>query len=75
MWIDLGLVANGFDIVAIGVQYKGAVVIFMVMRAQTGLSIIFATCCDGGGVERVNTCPALCCEGEVERRFLGLSFF
>src|SRR5580658_6964569 len=37
---SFGHVADGFDVVAVGIEYEGAIVVLVVVRTQSGCSIV-----------------------------------
>jgi hypothetical protein len=53
-------VADGLDVVAVGVEDKGAVIIRVVLRAQTGRAVVAPAGGKGGLVEGIDLCPRGC---------------
>ena len=54
--------ANGLDIVAVGVEHEGGVIIRVVSRAQARRAIVLAAGGDCGGVEGIDRLAG--CSGE-----------
>ena len=50
--------ADGLDVVTIGIKDKGAIVILMIMRPQARFAIVTASCGDGCGIEFIDDFPA-----------------
>ena len=48
------VMAYPLDIVPIGVEHEGAVVSWMIMRAQTRRAVVAAACGDGGPIEGID---------------------
>ena len=46
--------ADGFDIVAVGVEDEGAIVVRVIVRTQARPTIVLAAGGDGGGVEGID---------------------
>src|SRR5579871_1742385 len=67
-----GRVADGLDVVAIGVEDERAVVI-LVIPAQSRRAVVRSACGDRGGVERVDGGAVDCRERHVHSRRVGLA--
>src|SRR5262249_44718548 len=61
-------VANGFDVMSVGIEHEGAVVIGVVMRTQPGAAVVAPAGSYGGGVERVHQGAAGDAKSDVNRR-------
>ena len=48
--------ANRFDVVALWVNDKRAVIVCVVVRTKTWGSVAFSTCCDGRCIESIHLC-------------------
>ena len=72
--LDLGRVANRFNIVPVRTDDESCVIIGMVARAQAGRAIVFATGLQGCAVEGVDLLTIFGGEGQMKmgRRLLGL---
>ena len=57
--------AHRLDVVAFGVDDKGAVVVRVVLRAQAGGSVVLASGADGGGIKGVHLGAGLGLPGQV----------
>src|SRR5258706_16162515 len=58
--------ADGFDVVAVGIEDERAVVGRVVFRSRTGLPVVASAVRDGGGVEGVHRHPTPAGEGHVD---------
>ena len=61
-----GGATHRLDVVAIGIEHEGTVVIRMIMRAQARRAVVPAAGRDGGAIERVDLGAGLRREGDVE---------
>ena len=64
------LVANGLDVVAVGTNNEGAIVVGMIVRAETRGAVVFAAGFDGSMVELIDLLAALRGECQMEGRWL-----
>ena len=62
--------ANSLDVVAIRVAHKRAIIIGMVMWAQSRLAIVTAASCYGSRVKSIDDSAAFDAKGDVERRLV-----
>lgn len=58
----------GLEVVAVGIQHKGRVIVRVVARAQARSAIVVSADCERGGVERIDRCPIRCSQSEMQRR-------
>jgi len=63
----------GLDIVSVGIEYKRAAIIRVVVRAKAGRSIVPSTRSERGAVERFHRRPIFCHDRDVDR-LLQLTF-
>ena len=66
-------VVDGLDVVAVGVEDEGAVVVLVVVRAQAGLAVVGPARGERGGVEGLDLVLGVDAEGEVAARRRGLA--
>src|SRR5258705_13192441 len=66
-----GSVADGFDVVTVGVEHERAVVIFVVVRARAGGPVVLAAGGHRGPVERVHLGVVLGAKGDVQGGAVG----
>src|SRR5581483_2875164 len=66
------MVAAGFDLVAVGIEGEGTVVVLVVMRTRAGLAIVLAASLQGRGVEGIDVGAALGLEADM-RAALGIA--
>src|SRR5437763_9690807 len=59
-----GLVADGLDVVAVGIEDVAAIV-GGVVPAHSGCAVVGPACLDGRSVEGVHLCPTLSPQGDV----------
>jgi hypothetical protein len=59
--------------VSIKIANERAIIVGMIVRAQSGLSVIATSSRYGGGVKRVNDIAALDAKGDVERWLVGIT--
>ena len=57
--------ADGLDIVAVGIEDEGAVVVRVIMRPQARPAIVLAAGGKGGGMERIDLSAAARGEGDM----------
>ena len=50
-WPSSGKMAYGFDVVALEVDDKAAIVMLMIVGSQTRFAIVRSTCSHGSGIE------------------------
>src|SRR6516162_8689008 len=60
-----------FDVVTVGVEHEGAVVVGVVVRARTGRAVIAPAGCECRGVERIDQRTLADAERDVHRRLVG----
>src|SRR5271156_4055296 len=72
----LGLTTDRFDVVAVGVENEGGVVVRMVMRPQSGSAIVAASGAETSLIKRLDLGSRLGGEGHVQtaHRFLAVSY-
>jgi len=58
-------VADRFDVVAVGIEYEGAVVVGVILRAQPRPAVVLAAGGDGGAIEGVDGGAVLGGDGDV----------
>src|SRR5437667_11724118 len=63
--------ANGFDVMPVGIEHEYAVVVRVIVRAQTRSAVVPATRSDHSLVESVDLRPRLSPEGNVNGRLVG----
>jgi hypothetical protein len=59
--------ADGFDSVAVGIEDIGRVIVVMIALAEAGSAIVrsaIGKCC---GMKRIDCCPVISGEGEMDR--------
>ena len=56
------MMANRFDIVAVWIEHEGTVVVWMIVRTESGRTIVAAAGGHGGLKERIDSCTI--CAGE-----------
>src|ERR1700748_1823831 len=61
----LGTVADRFDIVAIGVDHKGTVIVGVVMRAQPRRAVVLSTGGKCSAIKGIHGCAARCKKRDV----------
>jgi hypothetical protein len=59
-------VANGLDVVAVGVEHKGPVIVGVIMRPEAGRSVVLAASGNRGGIERIDLCAARSGERDMD---------
>ena len=64
----LGRVANRFDVMSVGIEHEGAVVMGVVMRTQPGAAVVAPAGSYGGSVERVDQGATGDAKSDVNRR-------
>jgi hypothetical protein len=64
-------VANGLDIVSIGIQHECAVVVFVIVRSRTRGAIVSAAGGECGSVELIHLCMSCGPEGDMDPRLVG----
>ena len=57
--------AYHFDVVSVGVENKGRIVLPTILRTQSGRSVVLPSCAKSGAMERVDLMSALGCECDV----------
>jgi hypothetical protein len=57
----------GLDIVSVGIEYKRAAIIRVVVRAKAGRSIVPSTRSERGAVERIHRRPIFCHDRDMDR--------
>src|SRR5262249_31730867 len=55
----------GLDLVAVGIEDKGAIVVLVIDRSQAGLAVVLAAGGEGGAMERIDGLAVLGGEGDV----------
>ena len=65
-------VVDGLDVVAVGVEHEGAVVVLVVVRARARLAVVRAARGQGGGVEGLDLLLGVDPEGEMAARRRGV---
>ncbi len=68
--LDLGFVANHFDVVPVRANDEGCIVVRVVVRAQTGRAIVFATGCQSRAMESFDLLASVGRESQVKMRRL-----
>src|SRR5450755_3415827 len=66
-------VADRLDVVPIGVQNKGAIVVGMVLRARSRSSVVPAACSHRRPIERVDLCARFGAKRDVDGRHVRLA--
>lgn len=59
---------DGFDVVSVGIEQEGAVVVRVVFGAQPGRSVVFGAEREAGAMKSVDLRPRVRAEGDVTRR-------
>jgi len=68
--LDLGFVANHFDVVPVGIKNESCIVVRVVVRAQTRRTIVFATRFHRYAIESFDLLAILSRERQVKMRRL-----
>ena len=68
--LNLGFVAHRFNVVPIGPNYQCSVVVWVVVRAKSGSTIVLATSFEGSAVEIFDLLASVGHECEVKMRGL-----
>ena len=68
--LDLGFVANHFDVVPVRTNDESCIVVRVVVRAQTRRTIVFATRLQSRAMESFDLLAILGCERQVKMRRL-----
>ena len=68
--LGLGFVANYFDVVPIRTNDESCIVLRVVVRAQTGRTIVFATRLQSRAIESFDLLAIVCRERQVKMRRL-----
>src|SRR5262245_33964190 len=58
--------ADGLDIVAVGIEDEGAVIVGMIMRPDARRAVVSAACRDRRAIKGVDGGPVRRCEGDVD---------
>src|SRR5262245_55694380 len=66
MSVSLRGVADGFDVVAVGVEHEGAVVVLVVVRPQPGRAVVGGAGAERGRVEGVDLRARVGLEAHVQ---------
>lgn len=62
-----------FNIVSIGIENEGAVIVGVIMRAKPGSAVVDAAGQNGGSMEFVDKFPALGCKGDMRARLQNIA--